>query len=126
MHEDATQPAKPAPQASDEPIASAAAAEPVSAQASEPAPAQMDSPAETMAPQAELVSEPAEGSTVSERVSQGASTVESTVVDAGHKLEHAARDLGGKLDEKLLNNQTGREVKEKVSGFWGRIKEKIK
>ena len=51
--------------------------------------------------------------------------IESAILEAGHNAEAAARQLGSKLDETLLNNETGREVKQKVGSFWNRIKEKI-
>ena len=54
------------------------------------------------------------------------SGVEGKLVSTGESLESAAKDLGHKLDEKLLNNEAGREAKRKVGGLWGKIKETIK
>jgi hypothetical protein len=52
--------------------------------------------------------------------------VEDSLRDAGNSIETAAKDLGQKLDAKLANSETGREVKQKLGGFFKKIQETIK
>ena len=52
--------------------------------------------------------------------------VEDELREKGQKLEAAAKDLGHQIDQKLATNQTAQEVKQKVGGLWGKVKEKIK
>jgi hypothetical protein len=52
--------------------------------------------------------------------------VEDTLRDAGTSIETAAKDLGAKLDAKLAESETGREVKQKLGGFFRKIQETIK
>ena len=56
----------------------------------------------------------------------GTKGVEDSIRDAGHNLEAAAKDLGSKLDQKLASSETGREVKQKLGGFFKKIQETIK
>ena len=55
-----------------------------------------------------------------------AQKIEGEIREKSEKLEAAAKDLGRQLDEKLSTNETAREVKQKVGGFWNKIKETIK
>ncbi len=55
-----------------------------------------------------------------------AQKIEGEIREKGERLEAAAKDLGRQLDEKLSTNETARAAKQKVGGFWNKVKEKIK
>ena len=52
--------------------------------------------------------------------------IEDEIREKGEKIEAAAKDLGRQLDQKIESNETARAAKQKVGGFWNKLKETIK
>ena len=57
--------------------------------------------------------------------SAGTSGLEQQAIEVGRQLEDAGRELGRKLDEKLSQSQTGREIKETARSWWKKIQDTI-
>ena len=54
------------------------------------------------------------------------SDVERAAIETGAQLEEKGRELGRKLDQKLSESETGREIKDTASRWWKKIQEHIK